>query len=126
MCIRNCKVCNNLTPTIAMTVSAGFLTLSIANLVLMDKHKVCLMLAQAIPSTAGNLPVQINVNGQNMPIYNRCGNYVRADQLRSRRIYPLIVGTTPPHFTSCSNLCPTSFVQPTINIPTTATISSGV
>lgn len=119
MCIRNCKVCDNLIPTTAMAVSTGFLTLTIANMTLMDRQKICLMTAQPIPTAAGNLPVQVSVNGQNMPVYNRCGNYVRADQLRSRRVYPLIVGTTPAHFTACANLCPTSFVQPTISIPTT-------
>lgn len=118
MCIRNCKVCNNLVPTIAVAVSDGFLTLSIENMNLVNRQKVCLMIVQAIPSAAGNLPVQINVNGQNMPIYNKCGNYVRADQLRTRRVYPLILGTTPPHFTICANLCPTSYVQPSIPIPT--------
>lgn len=119
MCIRNCRMCNNLVPTTAVAAGADFLTLTIADMTLTDKQKVCLMIVQAIPSAAGNLPVQIAVNGQNIPLYNRCGNYVRADQLRTRRIYPLIVGTTPPHFTACSNLCCTSFVQPTITIPAT-------
>lgn len=50
---------------------------------------------------------------------NRCGDGVRADQIRSRKIYNLRVMTEPPlAVVRSNNLCCTAFVWPQITPPT--------
>lgn len=60
------------------------------------------MLAQSLPSGANTLPVQIQIGTTVYPVYTRTGNLLRADQIRCRRVYPIIFGSDPNHF---SMLC---------------------
>lgn len=51
------------------------------------------------------------------PIYTRTGNLLRADQIRCRRVYPIIFGNDPNHF---SLLCcvPNTVYTPPVVVPT--------
>ena len=70
-------------------------------------------LAQAIPSNGTPLPVNIVMGATSYPLLKPCGNNVMSDQLRSKRVYGLRVGTNPNHFTvTCDSLCRTTFVAP--------------
>ena len=81
-----------------------------------------LYLAQAIPSTGTPLPVEIMIGITAYNLLKPCGNYVMSDQLRTKRFYPLRVGTNPAHFTVRypATLCSTAYVAPQL-IPAATT-----
>lgn len=81
-----------------------------------------LYLAQAIPSTGTPLPVEIMIGTTAYNLLKPCGNYVMSDQLRTKRFYPLRVGTNPAHFTVRypATLCRTAYVAPQL-IPAATT-----
>lgn len=62
------------------------------------------------------LPVQIQIGTTVYPVYTRTGNLLRADQIRCRRVYPIIFGSDPNHF---SMLC---CVPNTVYTPTAPTV----
>lgn len=55
--------------------------------------------------------------GTTYPVYTRTGNLLRADQIRCRRVYPIIFGNDPNHF---SLLCcvPNTVYTPPVVVPT--------
>lgn len=61
--------------------------------------------------------VQISIGGTTYPVYTRTGNLLRADQIRCRRVYPIIFGNDPNHF---SLLCcvPNTVYTPPVVVPT--------
>ena len=81
-----------------------------------------LYLAQAIPSTGTPLPVEILIGTTAYNLLKPCGNYVMSDQLRTKRFYPLRVGTNPAHFTvrHPATMCRTAYVAPQL-IPAATT-----
>lgn len=83
---------------------------------LTNLKRFCLVLAQSLPSGANTLPVQIQIGTTVYPVYTRTGNLLRADQIRCRRVYPIIFGSDPNHF---SMLC---CVPNTVYTPTAPTV----
>lgn len=101
-CINNkCQLCRNLvisnsvtvvtvdgTDTLVIDIPAGFYA---------DNSKICLIVAQAIPTTATiNQPVAISIGGVTTTVYPivRCDcTQVTACALRTRKKYPLRVST---------------------------------
>lgn len=83
---------------------------------LTNLKRFCLVLAQSLPSGANTLPVQIQIGTMVYPVYTRTGNLLRADQIRCRRVYPIIFGSDPNHF---SMLC---CVPNTVYTPTAPTV----
>lgn len=113
---RNCQICRNFTASISIAVAGNNLVINIPTQVLINKQKLCLLLAQTIPTGSGTLPVVITDGTTTLAMLRPCGNYVRADQLRTRTILNLTVATTPPSAivrNTCALAC-TSFVQPQI------------
>lgn len=92
-----------------------FITLSTTP-TLTNLKRFCLVLAQSLPSGANTLPVQIQIGTTVYPVYTRTGNLLRADQIRCRRVYPIIFGSDPNHF---SMLC---CVPNTVYTPTAPTV----
>lgn len=88
---------------------------------LTNLKRFCLVLAQSLPSGANTLPVQIQIGTTVYPVYTRTGNLLRADQIRCRRVYPIIFGNDPNHF---SLLCcvPNTVYTPTVTTVTTVEV----
>lgn len=88
-----------------------------ANVTSTNLKRFCLVLAQNLPEGANTLPVQISIGGTTYPVYTRTGNLLRADQIRCRRVYPIIFGNDPNHF---SLLCcvPNTVYTPPVVVPT--------
>lgn len=125
----NCQLCDNLvisdnvsvvtvdgTDTLVIDIPAG----TYAN-----NRKVCLVVAQAIPTTVGiGAPVAISIGGDTTTVYPIVGcNCVQATAcaFRTRRRYPLRVHTTATSavFRSLGNLsCAPSNVLSAIPAPT--------
>ncbi len=57
-----------------------------------------LIIAQALPQGSDALPVFIKSGNDLIPVLVKTGNFLRADQLKMRRSYPVIYGNDPVHF----------------------------
>ena len=67
---------------------------------------------------SNTLPVEITIGSTTYPMYTRSGNLLRADQLRCRKLYPIIFGTDPNHF-SLVNCVPNTAYSAAPATPTT-------
>ena len=113
-CIRNCKLCNNLVISTAVTVvtidGTDTLVIDIPSAVYSNNCKVCLVIAQTIPATATiNMPVAISIGGDTTTVYPLVGCnciQVTACALRTRCRYPtrVITNSTSAVFKSLGGL----------------------
>jgi hypothetical protein len=107
-------MCNNLIISTAVSVVDNQLVINIPATTLVNREKIYLLIAQALPTSAGTLPTIITDGSIILSVLRPCGNYVRADQLRTRTKYVLTIATTPPvamlRNTEC--LTCTAYVQP--------------
>ncbi|MEG0431040.1 MAG: hypothetical protein RR420_05455 [Anaerovoracaceae bacterium] len=114
-CNKNCQLCPKLLVSTSVVAAGGQLQITIPTTIFNNQQKACLVIAQTIPAGTTSDQVVIVDGASIIPLVDKCFNFVRADQVRSRKIYKLCIGTTPAHatVTSC-NLCPTAFVAPQI------------
>lgn len=126
MCNQKCVVCPKLIISTAVAVSGSNMAITIPATTLQNRQKICLLLAQNIPSGAGTLPAVISDGSTAIAMLRPCGNYVRADQLRTRRRYVLTVATTPASAIVRNTQCLecTTYTQPQI-LPATASARTG-
>lgn len=97
-CNRNCQLCKNLVFSQAVTFADGTLTINLPAGSYDAGDHVCIVLTQAIPAeTTIVAPVVITVGTgtAQYPLTNRCCAQLTACALRTRRIYPATVITTP-------------------------------
>lgn len=103
-CIRNnCSICKNLTISTAVTVvtvdGVDTLVIDIPTGFYPDCRKVCLVIAQTIPTTATiAMPVAISIGGDTTTVYPIVGcdcAQITACAIRTRKKYPLRISTTP-------------------------------
>jgi hypothetical protein len=99
---KNCQLCKNLVVSQSVTVvtvdGTDTLVIDIPAGIYADCQRVCLVIAQTIPTTATiAMPVAISINGDTTTVYPvvKCDcTPVTACALRTRRKYPLRVNTT--------------------------------
>lgn len=129
MCRNNgCRVCPNLVASTVVAVADNELQVTIPAMTINNKEKVCLLIAQAIPAGADTLPVVVlnGAGGKVIQMINRCGDSVRADQIKSRKIYNVRIMTDPAlAVVRSNNLCCSAYVWPQIT-PTTAPVPTEV
>ena len=120
MCENNgCRVCTNLVASTEVAVVDNELQITIPSMTINNNEKVCLLIAQAIPAGADMLPVVLlnGTGGTVIQMINRCGDSVRADQIKSRKIYNVRIMTEPAlAVVRSNNLCCTAFVWPQITL----------
>lgn len=115
-CINNqCRLCRNLVISTAVSVvtigGTDTLVIDIPAGLYQDCRKVCLVVAQTIPTTATiNMPVAISIGGDTSvvyPILNCDCTQVTACAIRTRTKYALRVSTTTDSavFKSLNKLC---------------------
>lgn len=98
-----CNRCDRFIKSSSITTTSTNLVITLSTTpTLTNLKRFCLVLAQSLPSGANTLPVQIQIGTTVYPVYTRTGNLLRADQIRCRRVYPIIFGSDPNHF---SMLC---------------------
>ena len=128
-CTRNCQLCPNLIISTAVTVitidGVDTLVIDIPAATYTNGRKICLVIAQAIPTTATiGMPVAISIGGDTTTVYPIVGcNCVQATAcaIRSRRKYPLRVAknATSAVFASLGGLsCSAVNVLPAIPVAT--------
>lgn len=100
-CFRNCKLCRNLVISTAVTVvtvdGVDTLVIDIPAGFYANCRKVCLVIAQTIPTTATiGMPVAISIGGDTTTVYPIVGcdcAQITACAIRTRRKYPLRIST---------------------------------
>ena len=113
-----CNRCDRFIKSSSITASSSDVIITISSApTLTNLKRFCLVLAQNLPEGANTLPVQISIGGTTYPVYTRTGNLLRADQIRCHRVYPIIFGNDPNHF---SLLCcvPNTVYTPPVVVPT--------
>lgn len=99
----SCKCCDRFLKSSSIEVTRNKLLVTIeSDINPINLHQYCLLLAQKLPNGSNTLPVEIVINGNTYPMYSRSGNVLRADQLRCRRVYPIVHGNDPDHFSLLS------------------------
>lgn len=103
-CINNkCQLCRNLVISTAVTVvtvdGTDTLVIDIPAGFYPDCRKICLIIAQTIPTTATiSMPVAISIGGDTTTVYPivscDCAQ-ITACAIRTRKKYPLRISTTP-------------------------------
>lgn len=95
--------CETLTvKSTSIVVSGTQLLINIPALTLTNHQEFKLVLCQQIPAAAAVDQVLLQTPSATIEMRLRTGNYVRADQLRCRKCYPMVYGTDPVH---ASMLC---------------------
>lgn len=100
-CFNNCQLCRNLVISTSVTVvtvgGVDTLVIDIPEGVYLNNHKVCLVIAQAIPTTVTiGTPVAISIGGVTTtvyPIVDYDCTQITACAIRTRRRYPLRLST---------------------------------
>lgn len=136
-CNSSCRLCNKLAISDSVTVvtvnGVDTLVIDIPSACYRDCEKVCIVVAQSIPTTATiNMPVAISIGGVTTTVYPvvRCDcTQVTACAIRTRTKYAFRVNTTATGavFKSLGGLCcaPNNVLSsiPVATTPTPATAS---
>lgn len=115
-----CGGCTHFVRTNSVTLSSGTLVLNIPvpQVQLTNKQRICICVAQAIPTnvtSANGVVVTIGTGTKQYSLMTKSGNYVHADQVRSRKVYHTDFATDSLEFVvSGCQLCPTGFNFPVI------------
>lgn len=97
-CRGNCQLCDHLIFSQGITFANGTLTINLPAGSYNDGEKYCVVLTQTIPAeTTIVAPVVFTIGEGTVeyPFVNRCCAQLTASALRTRRIYPTKVVTTP-------------------------------
>ena len=112
-----CGGCEHFIKTNSVTLVEDVLVLNIPQNTYSNGEKACICIAQALPvvTSAQTVAVTIGEATTQYPLITKCGNNVRADQVRSRKVYHTNVATDTESFiVSKCELCRTSFNYPVI------------
>ena len=97
-CINNCRLCNNLVISDAVTFADNTLTINLPSQTYQDNGKYCIVIAQTIPDTVTiSSPVVFTIGTDTTttyPFVNQCCEPVLASQVRTRRLYQARVSTS--------------------------------
>lgn len=110
-CKPTCSLCKNLYISSSVTFTGGNLVINIPQTSILDGSKICLVVAQTIPTTTTiNAPVFVSIGTgtQLYPITNRCCAQVTACAIRTRTRYSMVLTTsaTTGTFKLLGNTCP--------------------
>ena len=87
--------------TTAVAVSGTNLVLTVPEMTFDNGNQYCIRIAQDIPATATNLmnvAIQIGATATLYPIVRKCGHYLYANQVKTRRNYLLLVAGDTQRF----------------------------
>ena len=93
----NCSQCVKLIKSLSMEIKGTDLMIVIPEMAFHNHERICLCLAQPIPSEiTSDTKVTIQVGTgilAKMPVVTKYGNLLYADALKARRVYPLMAAT---------------------------------
>ena len=92
------KLCPNFVITTAVAFADDTLTLTLPdNITYADCHKYCIVIGQTIPDTTtinAEVVAVVGTGTTEFPLVTRCGAPVLAQQIGTRRKYPVLISTT--------------------------------
>lgn len=95
-----CNCCENFMRTIAVFLDGSDLVLVVPERTFENYERLCLCIAQSIPATSTQTPVEIqsgySATPTRYPLLDIAGNPIYSYQLRCRRKYPVTVSTATP------------------------------
>lgn len=97
-CRHSCQLCDHFILSDAVTFADGTLTINLPSGSYNAGEKFCIVIAQTIPAeTTIIAPVVFTIGDgtAEYPFTNRCCAQLTASALRTRKIYPVTVVTTP-------------------------------
>lgn len=112
-CGPGCGGCAHFLKSTSIAVVGGTLRITLPRETVCNKERICICLAQPIPGTVTpNMVVTVLIGTVPFNIINKSGNFMYADQLRSRKVLRTTVGidTSSLVLTCGNNLCPTAHV----------------
>lgn len=91
--------CNNVLTikSTSIVVAGSQLLINIPAVTLTNHQEFKLVLCQPIPTSAGVSQVLLQTPTETIEMRVRTGNYLRADQIKCRKCYPMVYGTDPVH-----------------------------
>lgn len=107
-----CGGCCHFVKSNSVTLVGDVLVINIPEATYSNREKVCICIAQAIPTgvtSANTVAVTIGTDTTQYPLHNRCFNFVHGDQIRARKVYHTYVVTDVPGFVVEDRLCCTGF-----------------
>lgn len=84
---------------------------------LCDLEKLKLIICTRIPVTAKTKQVLVKIGTVTMELFGVFGDYIRADQIKCRRCYPVVYGNDPVHLSMICKVRRSCFTAPTAEIP---------
>lgn len=110
-CRPNCRLCGHIRISQSVTFTGGNLVINLPAGSYNRDEKICIIVAQTIPTTTTiNAPVFISIgDGTELyPLTNRCCAQITACGIRSRMRYSTVVSTsaTSGTFKMLGNTCP--------------------
>lgn len=97
----SCNCCQYFHKSSTVAISGGnvVITLADAPTGIVDTTKFCFVICQSIPTGSSGLPVVLVINGVNVPLWNKYGDIVTGDELKTRCTYKGYYGVqgTSPH-----------------------------
>lgn len=110
-CRPNCRLCDHIRISQSVTFTGGNLVINLPAGSYNRDEKICIIVAQTIPTTTTiNAPVFISIgDGTELyPLTNRCCAQITACGIRSRMRYSTVVSTsaTSGTFKMLGNTCP--------------------
>lgn len=92
------KLCPNFVVTTAVAFAGGTLALTLPeDITYTDCHKYCIVIGQTIPDTTtlnADVVAVIGTGTVEFPLVTKCGTTVVAQQIGTRRKYPVSINTT--------------------------------
>lgn len=115
-------MCETILKSTSVAVSSGVLTVTFPKTVkaISNCEVLKLVICQTIPTTAPFATVNFVINGTTIPVYTKFHNSVRADQLRSRKVYCCGFATSPISTVILNKIPVSGFAFPKIPVPTSS------
>lgn len=91
-----CCPCLVKSTAVALDTDTNVLQITIPNANYDNHDKICLVITQAIPAGINSdttVSILVGENTTAFPVYTRLLNYVYADAIQTRKIYPLFAAT---------------------------------
>lgn len=117
-----CGACEHFVRAKSVTLSGTTLIINIEtpSVKLVNKQKICICVDKCIPdevTSADTVVITIGSNTTEFPLITDCGNFVHADQIRTRKVYHTNFATDMLAFvTHGCKLCKTAYNFPVITV----------
>ena len=111
----------------AVTLSGNTLTITLPDVnTIINGDIIRFVILQTIPTTTPFATVYVKINNETIPVLTRFGNSVMADQLRTRRVYAIGIGTQYPNSVMLTCIPKSGYSFPTIVTPTVTTNNESI